>query len=780
MNRRAFLKTLGTAGTAGLTGCETPEGQNPTPVATTVRVTVESESPAPTTPSSDTPTSPTTTSSHSPISVTELRVAPKELALLESVDITVLIENTMARAGTFTAEVLLDTNRVAEKTLHVAAGRERRLSFTLQPRTTGQHTIQVADHQATVTVLETLLVANVQRNVYSYWERLLFTCLQGIANRTDPRIYLFYEADPTYEAAWLDWYRDKLQRPVRLIEDPYRLFEVSWPVDGYVLVDRWAPDTANLAATLTAREAVLPITERLRAREDTPALPVKHDLRERFQGRAKASVYRWALENLGAADEDGPMCKRGIAMPITLDISEYTQSSDTVYVRFEDATTRDGFGASLGALRVADNGYTRREVIPNTPGERSVLYENDDAWLWHGRRRIADRDQSWTYELTGVHGADTLELYIKHDYLVKIATAPDGPYTEIDQGPLDEGFLFHGRNNAIRDLIVSQAGVFVDLSSRNAHPDERDVFKQFLDRGEAHEPVYGWHAPRGSEHAHVYQVSSHGRVVMPTNHATNFSVHQHIDSRESFSQPSKVDVDAVALDEDVVYVTFVMSDGDAPAAVDQFHYGNWLMPDRGSVPIGWELQPLLVDLAPGMVEYFYETATSNDTFVASASGIGYTFPDAMSPRQLRAHLRATDPYLDRVDQSVLTVLHHRPIDDSVAAVYADELGASLTGVMEGYWDRGGEKRYIDGLAWLPTELPDNDRFTVAEIVADFEALAGATAERPLFIPVHVPTTQGLSTADVVAIVDRLDEAVFRVVSPDEFFAAFELAQTGGD
>ena len=46
----------------------------------------------------------------------------------------------------------------------------------------------------------------------------------------------------------------------------------------------------------------------------------------------------------------------------------------------------------------------------------------------------------------------------------------------------------------------------------------------------------------------------------------------------------------------------------------------WGSSDRGQVPIGWTITPALSELAPLLLDYFYNTATAEDEFVGAASG----------------------------------------------------------------------------------------------------------------------------------------------------------------
>lgn len=76
------------------------------------------------------------------------------------------------------------------------------------------------------------------------------------------------------------------------------------------------------------------------------------------------------------------------------------------------------------------------------------------------------------------------------------------------------------------------------------------------------------------------------------------------------------------------YVAFTMNDsGDSPAYLQTgLKLGQWGDPYRGLVPVSYGLSLSSRDLLPGLLQYLYETATANDYFFASISGLGYMYP----------------------------------------------------------------------------------------------------------------------------------------------------------
>ena len=128
-------------------------------------------------------------------------------------------------------------------------------------------------------------------------EQLLLTTLQGIVNRTQPRIYLI---SPVEEGArtWLD----ELRLPADEIADPLDLLaRYRGELRGAVVYDPGRPDSINVALTLAGLEDAVVASPRLLDRGDTlsyssSALPIVADLRGRF--RNKLEAYTWLREAL--------------------------------------------------------------------------------------------------------------------------------------------------------------------------------------------------------------------------------------------------------------------------------------------------------------------------------------------------------------------------------------------------------------------------------------------------------------------------------------------------
>lgn len=72
------------------------------------------------------------------------------------------------------------------------------------------------------------------------------------------------------------------------------------------------------------------------------------------------------------------------------------------------------------------------------------------------------------------------------------------------------------------------------------------------------------------------------------------------------------------------YICFFHGDWDG-SPMRGFYY-QWEDPKRGSIPIGWGTAPNMKEDYPDIIQYYYNTSTSNDYWWAESSGAGYTNP----------------------------------------------------------------------------------------------------------------------------------------------------------
>jgi len=112
-----------------------------------------------------------------------------------------------------------------------------------------------------------------------------------------------------------------------------------------------------------------------------------------------------------------------------------------------------------------------------------------------------------------------------------------------------------------------------------------------------------------------------------------------------------------ALDRSKVYLSFMVSDGDAPINWCSFFLTNyWDDPARGTFPLAWSFGPTGLDLMPDVMDYYYRKAGPNDAFVCACSGVGYCYPEAYASRYdhpdrvFDGFLDLTRQYMERTDE----------------------------------------------------------------------------------------------------------------------------------
>lgn len=92
------------------------------------------------------------------------------------------------------------------------------------------------------------------------------------------------------------------------------------------------------------------------------------------------------------------------------------------------------------------------------------------------------------------------------------------------------------------------------------------------------------------------------------------------------------------LDPNRAYITWQSNEGDTPKIAAGLQSGAWLDPARGSVPVAWGINPALLTLFPGLLEFYAASATANDTWFAATAGAGYTYPSRLPPDTFHAYV----------------------------------------------------------------------------------------------------------------------------------------------
>ena len=286
-----------------------------------------------------------------------------------------------------------------------------------------------------------------------------------------------------------------------------------------------------------------------------------------------------------------------------------------------------------------------------------------------------------------------------------------------------------------------------------------------LDQGAT---LLGWGK---SEYDMVHQASREGVTTIAADLATNLSVLSSIHSIEGLTQKAA----PTPATQRKHYVSFVVSDGDNvqwDLRGLQEYYGN---ADRGSFSVGYGISPSLVDLAPSVLRWYYENASSGvakDQFIAGPSGGGYVYPSRMISDDLDRFVGRLNAYMGMADLRIAEIL-----DDQDSFDRTD------------LWSKYLRQPNIDALFYFGADARGrigwvNDK----PVVGQRDVLwAGVTDESTLIREINSrpasPTTADgytlvlvhcwtKSLSDIKTVVDGLETDV-EVVTPQEFVSLIQ-------
>ncbi len=171
----------------------------------------------------------------------------------------------------------------------------------------------------------------------------------------------------------------------------------------------------------------------------------------------------------------------------------------------------------------------------------------------------------------------------------------------------------------IRDLAAATGAATVFLNCRDSK-EEQSVYRLFLNDMEPGAAIAtGWYT---EERSGITTATSAGLSTVPSDYFANATVYAQREEIRIRPIPATPPL------ENKIYITVFVSDGDNIQYVEHFMRQYWERSkgDRGKVAVNWTISPSLADTAPGMMNYYYDTATEKDCFVSGPSGMGYAMP----------------------------------------------------------------------------------------------------------------------------------------------------------
>jgi hypothetical protein len=595
-------------------------------------------------------------------------------------------------------------------------------------------------------------------------QQALLVTLQGVVNRKQPRIYWIPSTDPT-DQTWLE----TIRIPNTTASDPFSMLsKYRGEISGAIVYDSNVPDTINVATSLAGLQNAVIATADLAS---SLKLPVIEDLRGQFTD--KFAAYEWVLSNhwrdlthriVTAIGPSNTIQVAGVPWKTLLEVNGHvhdasnkaTYTADlssllaggngTIYVRYQDAYSSDGWGASVQQVTVLADGNQIASFQPGTAAEKPFLYDADSSQLasaW----RFADGTNYFIYAFKPPAGTKTLtlETLMWNQYLVTATnTAPEAQVA----------------NPEFRDYIVATRALVFWLDPNV--PEEASLFAQILGKVTADTLYLGWF-PNGNEMPGVTLCAQHGVVVGATDDFNNATVFAGVRASVSTMQPP-VTVPAL---ENKIYVTLTMSEGDN-IQYDQHRMRMiWDDPNRGRVPTNWSIDPLLLDAAPSMLSYYQRTQTDNDFLIAGPSGAGYTYPGDWPSADLTSFTERSGRYMKSTGMNVIYALNRNgstdlPLSPQIAAAYMRDINP-LLGILYN-WEASSQLS-------TPNGLPVFTQIGIGAVSDGQTALANALqswdGKSPLFVAIGV-LAWNLMPTDVNTLVESLGSQ-FQVVRADVFF-----------
>lgn len=331
------------------------------------------------------------------------------------------------------------------------------------------------------------------------------------------------------------------------------------------------------------------------------------------------------------------------------------------------------------------------------------------------------------------------------------------------------------------DLAVAQRWVTFDLSfmsdeSRNREkdatpdpvwgfdPPDKPLLMEILEGLDDWAPVYGWGRPY--ESALIRRLAIH-KCVKICGGTANGSFFRHMprlsaDFKQVVPQVEK------PMAKNKIYIAFMVNEGDTLKCFSSLmNGGGWLQSERGKIAINWGVDPLLIRDTPGLMSYYYSTATPNDYFFSAPSGWGYLAPMNLADELIQPYGEMVRHGGEMADTRYIDVWWMKELRkrDQFFPLLA---AMGMRGLTQ--WDGQQEVEFApDGTPVIHSNYY-YPRFR-PEAFAEMLIREAGEVESPWFIVVY-----GGNPHWFYEVARRLPKKQFEVVKLDEFFEAARAAR----
>ncbi len=441
---------------------------------------------------------------------------------------------------------------------------------------------------------------NDAEQVRTAWDHChVVAALQGIVNRSEPRLYVRFVQSPHFDQNIDDYWLEKLTGPgqwlagrrvekVGSIEELVQQFRDC--IDGAVLYDPAVAATSNLASTIAGIENLLPI--------------------------------------------------------------RFDPSPESLYGRL----VRGGPRLAVKRRLVGEDGqsmFTGEGTIPGTD-RPSTGSAKCDAYLWMKEKYLD------TGLCDGAFGAYYLDQYwlekprlcapnhhclTNHDFFITKRAFFFDLHVWGDEVPIDDRRQKVGTDlETLKELL---------LSAYHHGGRERMIhiggFVPWAYKYTSHGEAGGRHEPVASEWEYGKVISAYNGYMdadaIGYGAMANASFFAHYPLEEKYPQPwvtrENLEERGYLTEEGKVdfrgrqFVVFYVGDYDCAAWLYQRAADIWDDPNRGKVPLMWSISPILDRRAPMAMDRIRKSATANDYFAAADNGAGYCEPGMLQePREI--------------------------------------------------------------------------------------------------------------------------------------------------
>lgn len=451
----------------------------------------------------------------------------------------------------------------------------------------------------------------------------LAAVLQGVVNRDTPRLYIDYTpADGfwferiTSEGGYLE---HCAVRQMESVEAAVTAFESL--INGVVVWDPNVPATCNVASTICGVEDLIPVRfdespESLYSRLVTggPRLRVVHDLVGKFTGTG--TIPDTGRQSTGSAKCDAYLWAKaryldsGRCSP--LELGYYC---DAFWLRHPKDMSLDNVGLSNHDYIVARRGFVCDLNVWSDESPR------DDPGQAAGTDRKVLQEILLSCHTMGggrmIHFCGFTPWAMKYTNVGHAGGKHDAVPTEWETARLVSAYNAYMDADAIGYVGMANASVF------------------------AHCPLPD-------------------RLVQnppPT--------------RADLEAKGYIDADGIVAPLNFVY--HYLGDYDSAAWVYNRMPELWRNPARGQVPSGWAINPNLADRMPIAFEWFYDTKSALDYFVAGDSGAGYVNPtQLLPPRDPSGLPSGADSWVEH------NIRHYRRFNYSITGFLINGFAGALT------------------------------------------------------------------------------------------------------